>query len=182
MAEKPEAKLDPEAARHEVQLFLGQLHGVVDVSVAELKSVAAVADGDMTRDDVDAAYADGARQFGTVQAGLSTGAYDRALRGVGVSGPQWVPKWKRWLALVKDFFVSTGNEGHEYVVRKRNTLKWGGIILKSLTAAFKKEIERVPGVAAAGEALGELIEVLMGATDPGEEPARRSRGTSERNP
>jgi hypothetical protein len=178
MAEKVEAKANPEAARHELQLFLGQLHGVVDVSVAELEQGVPAEVSDMTREDIDAAYASAARNFGTVQAALSTGLYDSALAGVGVSGPQWVPKWKRWLTRIKTFFATTGSDASAYIARKRDTLRWGGTILKSITAAFKKEIERVPGAAAAGEALGELIDVLREATEPAPDAARKRPGGS----
>jgi hypothetical protein len=47
-------------------------------------------------------------------------------------------------------------------------LRWSGTLLGSITTALNKEIDKVPGAAAAGEAIKEFVELLLNAAEPPE--------------
>ena len=104
--------------------------------------------------------------FGTVQAALNTGEYDQELERVGITGAQGHAKKKGLLAAIGRLVVSGTRRSRNYVARLRSSLRWSGTLIGSISAAMKKEVELVPGAAAAGEAIKEFIEVLLNATEP----------------
>jgi hypothetical protein len=84
---------------------------------------------------------------------------------VGITGAQGEAKRKGFWAALGRFFAK-GKAIRNYVARLRPSLRWSGTLVGSIIAALKKETERVPGAAAAGEAIKEFIEVLLNATEP----------------
>ena len=176
-------RLTPRRARDEAQLILGQIHGVVWLAVNDVdwwigqEQTTEGGEPGLTGDDVRRAGAEVHGHFGTVQAALNTGAYDEELMRVGLTGAQGHAKKKGLLPAIGRFFTTKKQAVQDYVARLRGSLRWSGTLLGSITAALKKEIENVPGAAAAGEAIKEFLEVLLNATEPpeGGQPARRTQ-------
>src|SRR5947207_1647493 len=169
---------DPESAaqvarraRDEAQLMLAQIHGAVWLAVNDVDSwIGSVASQDfneqeLSADDIRNAAYEVHPHFGTLQAALNTGKYDRELVRVGISGAQGHAKRKGLGAAIGRLFGVPSKAGAS---RVRGALRWGGTLIGSITAALKGEVERVPGAAAAGEAIKEFIEVLLNATEPRE--------------
>src|SRR5262245_48689634 len=80
-------------ARDEVQLVLGQIHGVVTLAVHEVdtwleRPETTGKEPELTADDIRRAATEVHAHFGTVQAALNTGAYDEELPKVGLAGAQ----------------------------------------------------------------------------------------------
>jgi len=121
---------------------------------------------ELTADDIRKAGAEMHAHFGAIHAALNTGRYDEELVRVGFSGDQVEVKRKGFLPAVGRFVVSRAHAIQNYVTRLRGSLKWSNTLIGSITAALRKEIDRVPGAAAAGEAIKEIIEVLLNATEP----------------
>jgi hypothetical protein len=123
-------------------------------------------EAELTADDIRKAGAEMHAHFGAIHAALNTGSYDEELVRVGFSGDQVEVKRKGFLPAVGRFVVSRAQAIQNYVTRLRGSLKWSNTLIGSITAALRKEIDRVPGAAAAGEAIKEIIEVLLNATEP----------------
>jgi hypothetical protein len=159
-------------ARDNAQLILGQIHGVVylainDVDIwLEKRETTESDEPELTADDIRKAGAEMHAHFGAIHAALNTGSYDEELVRVGFSGDQVEVKRKGFLPAVGRFVVSRAQAIQNYVTRLRGSLKWSNTLIGSITAALRKEIDRVPGAAAAGEAIKEIIEVLLNATEP----------------
>jgi hypothetical protein len=153
-------------------LILGQIHGVVylainDVDIwLEKRETTESDEPELTADDIRKAGAEMHAHFGAIHAALNTGSYDEQLVRVGFSGDQVEVKRKGFLPAVGRFVVSRAQAIQNYVTRLRGSLKWSNTLIGSITAALRKEIDRVPGAAAAGEAIKEIIEVLLNATEP----------------
>jgi hypothetical protein len=175
-------------ARDNAQLILGQIHGVVylainDVDIwLEQREMTESDEPELTADDIRKAGAELHAHFGLIHAALNTGKYDEELVRVGFSGDQVEVKRKGFLPAVGRFFVGKAQAIQSYVTRLRGGLRWSNTLIGSITAALRKEIERVPGAAAAGEAIKEIIEVLLNATEPSpsasETPTRNKPGGS----
>ena len=166
-------------ARDEAQLILGQIHGLVWLAVdevdtwLELQDQTENSEPELTADDIRRAGAEVHIHFGTVHAALNTGKYDTELVRVGITGAQGSAKRKGLVSALGRFFASKAKAIHTYVARLRGGLRWSGTLIGSITTALNKEIDRVPGAAAAGEAIKEFIDVLLNATEPqegGQEP------------
>lgn len=163
----------PRKARDETQLILGQIHGVVWLAANEAGSwlprreTPDSEESELTADDLQRAAAEAHEHFGRVHAALNTGRYDEQLVRVGLAGAQGAAKRKGFLAAIARLFrpKRPGN----YVAPLRGCLRWCHTLIGSIAAALKEEIERVPGAAAAGEAIKELIEVFLNATEPPDE-------------
>jgi hypothetical protein len=97
--------------------------------------------------------------------------------GIGAQGQA---KKKGLVTTLRRFFAGKKEATHNYVARLRNSLRWSGTLIGSITAALSKEIERVPGAATAGEAIKEFIEVLLNATEPIEESREAPSHTTVR--
>lgn len=170
-------RLTSRRARDDAQLILGQIHGVVCLAVNEVdiwfekRETTESGEPELTADDIRRGGAEIHAHFGTVQAALNTGKYDEELVRVGITGAQGEVKRKGLLPAIGRFVGSV----HNYVGRLRGSLRWGGTLVGSITAATKKEIDRVPGAAAAGEAIKEFIEVLLNATEPPPEGSQTPR-------
>lgn len=170
----------PRRARDEVQLTLGQIHGVVWLAIDEAdrwlpqRETMDSGEPDLTADDLRRAGAEVHEHFGRVHAALNTGAYDEALVDVGLAGSQGQAKRKGLLAAIARFFGSNP-QNRNYLARLRGSLKWSSTLIGSITTALKKEVERIPGAAAAAEAIKEILEVLLNATEPSEETQEVSR-------
>ena len=168
---------DPRQARHEVQLLLGQIHGVVDRAVLDLDEwfigESPPTDFDLTAADMRAAYVEVAPHFGTVQAALNTGDYDEALVAVGFGGAQMTPKKKGLWSKITKFVSKKASALGEYLQPLKGVLRWSGTVVGSVQAALEEEIKRVPGAATACEALKEYFEVLENAAESSEEAATR---------
>jgi hypothetical protein len=161
-------------ARDEVQLILGQIHGVVWLAIndadlwPEKKVTIATSDAELNVDDVRSAGAEIHEHFGTVHAALNTGRYDGELIRVGLAGAQGEAKKKGLRNAIARFFSPGADDVKKNVARLRGSLRWSQTLVGSIAAALKGEIERVPGAASAGEAIKEFLEVLMNATEPAE--------------
>lgn len=153
--------------RYYVQLALGQVHGVLHRVVLDadfwLPSPGEAESGSLTVDDLLAAYLEACRQLGTVQAALNTGAHDRPLASRGFSGAQLKAKLRGFWQAVKRYAAATKNSVSAYVARMQSALAWSGTIVGSVSTAFEKELENIPGAAAAAEAVKEFIELLQHA-------------------
>ena len=166
--------LTPRQARHEAQLILGQIHGFVWLAVNEVDSwleqrqATETGEVELTADDIRRASAEIHGHFGILQAALNTGKYDAELVGVGISGAQGEAKKKGFLGSIARFIARKAEAVRDYVTLLRGGLRWSGTLIGSIEAALKKEADRVPGAAAAGEAIKEFLEVLMNATEPPE--------------
>src|SRR5258708_8103895 len=164
----------PRGARDEAKLILGQIHGVVWHAVKDvevwLKPEQTTTGGEpgLTPDDIRRAATEVHGHFGTVHAALNTGEYDEELARVGMTGDQGQAQRRGSRSAIGRFFTGLKRATQDYVARLRGSLRWSGTIIGSITAALKKEIERVRGAAAAGEAIKEFIEVLLNATEPPE--------------
>lgn len=175
-------RLTSRRARDDAQLILGQIHGIVFLAVndvdrwLEQRETTGTDEPELTADDIRRAGAEIHVHFGTLQAALNTGEYDEELVRVGFSGNQGQVKKKGILSDIGRFFSRKAQQAQDYVARLRGSLKWSGTLIGSITAALKKEIERIPGAAAAGEAIKEFIEVLLNLTERHQEgsqsPAR----------
>jgi hypothetical protein len=175
-------------ARDNAQLILGQIHGVVYLAINDVDSwleqreTTESDEPELTAVDIRKAGAEMHAHFGTLHAALNTGKYDEELVRVGFSGDQVEVKRKGFLPAVGRFFVSKAQALQNNVTRLRGSLKWSNTLIGSITAALRKEIDRVPGAAAAGEAIKEIIEVLLNATEPSpsvsEPPTRNKQGGS----
>ena len=171
----PSEGLTPRRARDEVQLMLGQIHGIVWLAIRDADvwlPQREIADGDepeLTADDLRRAGAEVHEHFGRVHAALNTGKYDQRLVDVGLSGAQGQAKRKGFLPALGRFFASSPQAIRGYLSRLRGSLRWSSTLIGSITTALKEEVGRVPGAAAAAEAIKELIEVLLNATEPLEE-------------
>jgi hypothetical protein len=167
---EPES-LTPRYARFEAQLMLGQIHGLVWLAAKEadiwlpLEDETERTEPGLTAEDIRRAAAEVDGHFGTVHAALNTGAYDEELVKVGFTGAQGQAKKKGFLRAIKGFFAR-GAKLRNYVERLRGALRWSATLNGSISAALKKEIERVPGAGLAAEAIKEFIEVLLNATEP----------------
>jgi hypothetical protein len=174
----------PRRARDEAQLVLGQIHGIVWLAVNEVdqwfekREATEGSEPELTADDVRRAGAEVHGHFGTVHAALNTGEYDKELVKVGLMGAQGQAKRKGLLPAIARLFGGRAKAIHNYVARLRGSLRWSETLIGSITAALKKEIERVPGAASAGEAIKEFIEVLLNATEPAE--SREASGSQEK--
>lgn len=174
----------PRKARDEVQLTLGQIHGIVWLAIRD----AAIwlpqrepTDGDeaeLTAEDLRRAGAEAHEHFGRVHAALNTGKYDERLVDVGLSGAQGKAKRKGFLQSLGRFIASRPQAVRSYLSRLRGSLRWSSTLIGSITTALKEEVERVPGAAAAAEAIKELVEVLLNATEPPEESQETPRSRS----
>ena len=149
--------------RYYVQLALGQVHGVLHRAVLDadvwLPSPKA-ASGSLTGDDLQAAYLEACFQLGTVQAALNTGAHDQPLASRGFSGAQLKAKLKGFWRAVKSYAAVSTNSMTEYIGRMHSALGWCGTIVGSVSTAFEEELKKIPGAAAAAEAVKEFIEML----------------------
>jgi hypothetical protein len=115
----------PEENRVAIQLFLGQLHGLLD-DLAVLPTTGLSTDD---RDSLEAAYREASFRFGRLQAALNTGSQDAGLDDKGLSGRQLVHKWRRWRKALASFLQSrTGQTGVK-------ALRAGQVLLGSLVAA-----------------------------------------------
>jgi hypothetical protein len=152
-----------------VQLALGQVHGVLHRVVLDadfwLPPPGEAGAESLTVDDLLAAYLEACRQLGTVQAALNTGAHDRPLANRGFSGAQLKAKLKGFWQAAKRYATASKNSTSEYLGRMQAALGWCGTIFGSVSTAFEKELENVPGAAAAAEAVREFIEVLQHAAE-----------------
>ena len=160
--------------RGDVQLLLGQIHGVLWLAVEEvstwlLPSPAETEAPDLGADDLRGAGAEVDRHFGRIHAALNTGNYDEELASVGLSGAQGHAKQKGFLASLQRFFAAKREKTKRYLGNLRACLRWSGTLIRSITSALRKEIERVPGAASAGEAIGEFIELLLNLMEPKED-------------
>ena len=164
----------PRNARSQAQIMLGQIQGVVWLAVNDvdlwLESERTTDDGEpgLTADDVRQAGAEVQGHFGAVNAALNTGKYDQDLVRVGMTGAQGNAKKKGFLPGLSRLFGTSKQAVQDHIVRLRTSLRWSGTLIGSITAALKKEIDRVPGAGAAGEAIKEFIDLLMNATEPHE--------------
>lgn len=178
----------PRRARDEVQLLLGQIHGIVWLAIRDADvwlPQRETADGDeaeLTADDLRRAGAEAHEHFGRVHAALNTGRYDQRLVDVGLSGAQGQAKRKGFLQALGRFIASRPQAVRGYLSRLRGSLRWSSTLIGSITAALKEEVERVPGAAAAAEAIKELLEVLLNATEPPEEAQEPTRSRSSSGP
>jgi hypothetical protein len=165
-------ELTPRRARDEAQLILGQIHGVISLAVNEVdrwlekRDTEETGEPELTADDIRRGGAEVHAHFGTVHAALNTGEYDEDLVRVGLTGAQGQMKRKGLLPAIARFCGTKAKEIRNYIARLRGSLRWSATLIGSITAALKKEIDRVPGAAAAGEAIKEFIEVLLNATEP----------------
>jgi hypothetical protein len=166
-----ESEISPRRARDEAQLILGQIHGLVWLCGNDVNSWLKTptsdegTEPDLTADDIRRAVAEVHAHFGTVHAALNTGAYDQDLVRVGLSGAQGEAKRKGFLSAVGRLFARGAKTTQNYAARMRSSLRWSGTLIGSLTAALKKEIELVPGAASAGEAIKEIVELILNAAE-----------------
>jgi hypothetical protein len=164
-------------ARNEAQLMLAQIHGTVWLAVNDVDSwisnpaTSEDPEPPLSADDIRGAAMEVHPHFGALHAALNTGRYDKELVKVGITGAQGSAKSKGLLAAMGRLF---GGRAKANASRVRGGLRWGETVIGSITSALKGEVERVPGAAAAGEAIKEFIEVLLNATEPGDaqEPPR----------
>ena len=165
----------PRRARDEVQLTLGQIQGVVWLAVndagvwLQARQSTESVEPELTADDLRRAGAEVHEHFGRVHAALSTGRYDESLLKVGLGGAQGQVKRKGSLADLARYVATRPQAIRSYLARLRSSLRWGSTLIGSITTALKEEVERVPGAAAAAEAIKEFLEVLLNATEPPEE-------------
>jgi hypothetical protein len=156
----------PRSGREDVQLVLGQIHGVIHVAVTNVDAWLPSDDGKgVAAEDIQEAYAEIAERFGLVQAALSTGEYDAALEKVGLANAQMKPKKKGLWGEIAGFFDKTGKRASHFVERMRGALGWGNTILGSIVNGLKKDIEHIPGAGAAAESIREFVEVLLNASE-----------------
>lgn len=161
-------------ARDEVQLILGQIHGVVWLAVNDVDhwldkvETMDTNEPELNAEDIRKAGAEIHNHFGTLHAALNTGEFDDKLVRVGLAGAQGQAKRKGLLPSIRHFFDSKTKSLRNYTTRLRSSLRWSNTLIGSITAALEGEIERVPGAATAGEAIKEFIEVLLNATEPKE--------------
>lgn len=166
---------NPRIARDEAQLMLGQIHGIVWFAVFNadkwLKPPPTTQDGDsdfadpeLTAEDIRRAAIAMHGDFGKVQAALNTGKHDEELWNVALAGPQGYAK-KRGVAAALRHLFRAEKPIQDYLVRLKGALRWSRTIIGSITAALKKEIEHVPGAAAAAEAIGEFLEILQNTAE-----------------
>ncbi|HEY3625079.1 MAG TPA: hypothetical protein VGL00_02310 [Terracidiphilus sp.] len=150
-------------------MMLAQIHGAVWLAVNDVDSWIGFnashnfPEQELSADDIRNAAYEVHPHFGTLQAALNTGKYDTELVRVGISGAQGYAKRKGLGAALGRLF---GVRSKASASRVRGGLRWGGTLIGSITAALKGEVERVPGAAAAGEAIKEFMEVLLNATEP----------------
>jgi hypothetical protein len=172
---------NPRRARDEVQLMLGQIHGVVWLAVndaekwIEFESGEEVGEPPLTAGDLHRAALEVHPHFGVVQAALNTGAYDEDLVKAGLTGEQGQAKKKGFWRAAGQTLARPFRNVRDYAARFRKSLKWSGTIVGSVGSALKKEIEKVPGAAAAAEAIKEFIEVLLNVSESAE-PAQEAGG------
>jgi hypothetical protein len=69
------------------------------------------------------------------------------------------------LPAIGRFFGSRAQASRSYIARLRGSLRWSATLIGSITAALKKEVEKVPGAALAGEAIKELVDMLLNLTE-----------------
>jgi len=176
-------RADPLRARHDAQLVLAQVHGLVHLAVADVDSwleapQTEVDEVMVTPDDVRRAYTDVARHFGTVQAALNTGEYDDALRSGGLDGPEMTAKKKGFWGALRDF-LRIGVEGRQrYLARLAPAVRWSSMLVGSIGAALGGEVKRIPGAAAAAEGVKEFLELISNLADQ----ARTREATATRPP
>jgi hypothetical protein len=176
----------PEARRN-AQLALGQIHGVLHRVVIldgefwmPLRPNASR--GELTPDDIKAAYVEVTHRIGHINAALNTGEYHETLEAVGFAGAQGDPKLKGWWGTLRAFGERTWKATRDYLARLKPTLGWAGMIVGSLSTALKKEIDKVPGAGAAAEAVKEFIELLGNTAESlNSTPERATAQTSERS-
>lgn len=159
----------PEARRN-AQLAIGQIHGVlhrVAIIDAELWTPlnSNAIEGELSRDDITAAFVEVTLDIGRVHAALNTGKYDEALAAVGFAGAQGNAKSKGWGRALREFAASSLKATGKYLSRVKTTLGWAGIIAGSLSTALKQEIDSIPGAGAAAEAVREFIELLQNSAE-----------------
>jgi len=166
--------IDPgRQARFDAQLVLGQIHGVLDVVVADIGSeewLAYEPDNEITAEDVRLSYVEICRQFGVVQAALNTGHCDSALVELGFGGAQANVEKKGLLAAIRRLAGKTADR----LAAIKNALKWSGTLTGSITVALQDAIEHIPGAATALEGIREFIETLHNlAESKGAQPTPR---------
>jgi hypothetical protein len=139
----------PETARHDAQLILGQLHGVLHTAVEHASRWSPEERIELVR----AAYLDLGRSLGIAQASLNSGDYDEKLAPSGLAGPQAGPKKHAVFASVDGFYRAVKAKARDLVGPLKSVLRWGRTYVGSLSF--------VPGV----EAVGEFIEVIQNSIE-----------------
>src|SRR5687768_8755085 len=89
-------------ARADVQLFLGQLEGLLHrVIVVDGREPVGVSEEDWTL--LAEAFREGREQFGLAQHSLNTGDFDEALAEAAMTGRQGKLKFGGWFRRLRDF-------------------------------------------------------------------------------
>src|SRR5262249_34204050 len=155
----------------DAQLVLGQIHGVLDVVVADVSSEGWLAyepDEEITAEDVRLSYAEICRQFGVVHAALNTGQCDMALLDLGFGGVQANVEKKGLLAAIRRL----GGKAADRLAAIKNALKWSGTLAGSISAGLQDALQQVPGAGLALEGIREFIETLHNVAESKAEPPR----------
>jgi hypothetical protein len=176
----------PREARDEAQLMLGQIHGLVWLAVEEADTwlppdYGENVEPELTANDIRAAALDVHPNFGIVHAAINSGAFDESLRRVGLAGAQGRAKKKGVLSALSRYFRIRRESVRSNLASLRDSLGWSATLLGSIKTALHAEIERVPGAAAAAEAIGEFVDLLSRAAEQAERGETASKTKSPRS-
>ena len=150
--------------RLDIQLFVGQLHGLLDEIVRLPPSGLSWEE----RASLESAYREASFRFGRLQAALNTGDHDNGFDDQGLSGRQLSHKFRRWTQGLARFLKS--RNGHTTLT----ALRAAQVLLGSL-AAFVGVAEPIK------ELTDTFVETLsdVSSSEPAspQVTARRRRGT-----